>query len=153
VFPSHLYRPPSTVPMRPRTNSTGLDFLTFSIYLALVAIGWAMIYTVGYGQEGYEPGFVNFMDRPVGKQLIWIIISLGVVVVVLAVETTCCRAFSGLIDSACVLLLIAVLIFGKSINSAKSWFDFGAGMTIQASEFAKIGTCLALASFLSMYTN
>ena len=139
--------------MRPRTSSTNIDFLTFSIYLALVAIGWAMIYTVGYGQEGYEPGFFNFIDTPVGKQLIWIIISLGVFVVALAIDTKFWRTFSSLIYSACVLSLIAVLIFGKTINNAKSWFDFGSGITIQPSEFAKFGTCLALASYLSLYTN
>ena len=139
--------------MRPRTSSTSLDFLTFSIYLALVAIGWAMIYTVGYGQSGYEPGFFNFIETPVGKQLIWILISMAVFVVTFAIDSKFWRTFSSLIYIACILSLIAVLIFGKTINNAKSWFDFGAGITIQPSEFAKFGTCLALASYLSLYTN
>jgi rod shape determining protein RodA len=45
-------------------------------------------------------------------------------------------------------LLILVLIFGKEINGAKSWFEFG-GFSLQPSEFAKFGTALALASYLN----
>ncbi len=139
--------------MRPRTNATGIDFITFSIYLALVSIGWAMIYTVGYGQEGYEPGFFNFLKTPVGKQLIWVAISLAVFVVTFAIDAKFWRTFSNLIYIACILSLVAVLIFGKTIKGATSWFDFGSGVTLQPSEFAKFGTCLALAGFLSSYTN
>lgn len=139
--------------MRPRTSTTGIDFVTFSIYLALVGIGWAMIYTVGYGQEGYEPGFFNFLKTPVGKQLIWVAIALGVFVITFAIDFKFWRTFSSVIYSVCMLSLVAVLLFGKTTKGATSWFDFGSGMTMQPSEFAKFGTCLALASFLSSYTN
>ncbi len=139
--------------MRPRKISTNLDFITFSIYLALVAIGWAMIYTVGYGQEGYEAGFFNFIGTPVGKQLIWIVIALGVFIVTYAIDAKFWRTFSNVIFIACMLSLVAVLIFGKTIKGATSWFDFGSGITLQPSEFAKFGTCIALAGFLSAYSN
>ncbi len=139
--------------MRSRKSNTNLDFLTFSIYLALVAIGWAMIYTVGYGQEGYEQGFFNFIGTPVGKQLIWIVIALGVFIVTFAIDAKFWRTFSSIIYIICMLSLVAVLIFGKTIKGATSWFDFGAGITLQPAEFAKFGTCLALAGFLSSYSN
>jgi rod shape determining protein RodA len=45
-------------------------------------------------------------------------------------------------------LLVLLLIFGKEINGAKSWFGFVGG-TLQPSEFAKIGTALALAAYLN----
>ena len=135
---------------RTRAN---IDFLTFSIYLALVGIGWAMIYTVGYGQGGYEAGFFNFIKTPVGKQLVWIAVALGVFVVAFVIDSKFWRTFSGFVYLACILSLIAVLIFGKTVNNATSWFDFGGGVSIQPSEFAKFGTCLALANFLSSYTN
>lgn len=139
--------------MRPRTNSNNIDFITFSIYLALVGIGWAMIYTVGYGEGGYEAGFFNFLKTPVGRQLIWVFISMSVFVVTFAIDAKFWRTFSSFIYIACILSLIGVLIFGKTINNARSWFDFGSGITLQPSEFAKFGACLALASFLSSYTN
>ncbi len=139
--------------MRPRSNSKNIDWFTFSIYLALVAIGWAMIYTVGFGQDGYEGGFFDFMDTPVGKQLIWVLIGLGVFFIAYTIDFKFWRTFANIIYVACLLLLVAVLIFGKTIKGATAWFDFGGGITLQPSEFAKFGTAIALASYLSSYTN
>ena len=47
-----------------------------------------------------------------------------------------------------ICLLIGVLIVGKEIGGAKSWFDLGS-FSMQPSEFAKIGALLALSKFLS----
>lgn len=44
-------------------------------------------------------------------------------------------------------LLLAVLLFGKEVNGAKSWFGVGS-LGIQPSEFAKIAVIIALATFL-----
>jgi len=49
-----------------------------------------------------------------------------------------------------VLLLVLVLLVGKDINNARSWFSI-AGMTFQPSELAKFGTCLAMAAYLSQW--
>jgi rod shape determining protein RodA len=46
------------------------------------------------------------------------------------------------------LLLVLVVIVGKEINGAKSWFEFGS-ISLQPSELAKFGTALALASYLN----
>lgn len=46
------------------------------------------------------------------------------------------------------LLLLLVVIFGKEINGARSWFEFG-GISLQPSELAKFGTALALAAYLN----
>ncbi|MCB0520627.1 MAG: rod shape-determining protein RodA [Lewinellaceae bacterium] len=139
--------------MRPRSNSKNIDWFTFSIYLALVGIGWAMIYTVGYGQGAYEGGFFAFLDAPVGKQLIWVAIALGVFFISYTIDWKFWRTFANIIYVVSLLLLVAVLVFGKTIKGATSWFDFGGGITLQPSEFAKFGTAIALASYLSSYTN
>lgn len=136
----------------PSHKSQNIDWITLSIYLALVSIGWAMIYTVGYGQ-GYSGGFFSFMDTPVGKQLIWVAIALGVFFLAYTIEAKFWRTFANIIYLASLLLLVAVLIFGKTIKGATSWFDFGSGITLQPSEFAKFGTAVALASYLSSYAN
>lgn len=47
-----------------------------------------------------------------------------------------------------VLALIAVQVFGTSLGGAKNWFDFGP-VLLQPSEFAKITTLIALASFIA----
>ena len=45
-------------------------------------------------------------------------------------------------------LLIGVLIVGKEIGGARSWFDIG-NFSMQPSEFAKVATLLALSKYLS----
>ena len=50
--------------------------------------------------------------------------------------------------AALFLLLILVLILGKDINGARSWFQIGS-LSLQPSEFAKFGTALALAAYLN----
>ncbi|MGY8927663.1 MAG: rod shape-determining protein RodA, partial [Flavobacteriales bacterium] len=50
-----------------------------------------------------------------------------------------------------ILLLIAVLIFGKEIKGAKSWFVIANTISLQPSEIAKYGTALALSKFVGEY--
>jgi rod shape determining protein RodA len=111
-----------------------------------------MIYTVGYGR-GYPASFIEFLDTQVGKQLIWVGIAMGVFFIAYTIDWKFWRTFANFIYAGCLLLLIAVLIFGKTIKGATSWFDFGGGFTFQPSEFAKFGTCVALASYLGAYAN
>ena len=49
-------------------------------------------------------------------------------------------------------LLLLVLVLGKDINGARSWFELGP-FSLQPSEFAKFGTALALANFLNNRRN
>lgn len=111
-----------------------------------------MIYTVGYGQSGYTDGFFAFMDTPVGKQLVWVGISLAVFFLTYTVDFKFWRTFANFIYAGTLFLLLAVLFLGKTTKGATSWFDFGGGITVQPSEFAKFGTCVALASYLGTYS-
>lgn len=129
-----------------------IDWIVLSIYLALVFIGWTMIYTVGYGQ-GYEDNFVDFMKNPAGKQLIWVGIALVVLFATYLIDGKFWRTFANVIYVACMVLLALVLVLGKEINGATAWFDFGGGATLQPSEFAKFGTIVALSSYLGAYVN
>jgi rod shape determining protein RodA len=111
-----------------------------------------MIYTVGYG-KGYPADFFEFLNTQVGKQLIWAVVSMGVFFLAYTIDWKFWRNFANFIYIGSLLSLVAVLIFGKTINGATSWFDFGGGITLQPSEFAKFGTCVALASYLGSYAH
>ncbi len=123
------------------------DFVTFGIYLGLVAIGWLMIFTVGY-EDGYE--LSEFLNTAVGKQTIWIGISFFAFFLVQFISWKFWQSFAYPVYIFTLLLLIGVLFFGANINGATSWFRFG-GFTIQPSELAKVGTCLAMAALLGHY--
>ena len=58
------------------------------------------------------------------------------------------RDAANVIYAFVLLLLVAVLLFGKEVNGAKAWFAIG-GFGIQPAEFAKFATALALSRYLS----
>ena len=108
-----------------------------------------MIYTVGYG-DGYTGGVGAFFKRQIGKQTIWIGVSLVVMFLVFVIDWKFWQTFSTIIYAFAMFLLVAVVFFGVKIKGATSWFNFF-GFAFQPSEFAKLATSLALSSYLSSY--
>lgn len=133
--------------MRGRPAKT-VDLMTLSLYLCLIAIGWSVLFSVGYN-GGYDEGISDFLlHTQAGKQTIWVLISLVVYFFTQIIERKFWQTFAFPIYVFSLLLLVLVLVFGKEIKGATSWFAFG-GFSIQPSEFAKFGACLATAAYLS----
>jgi rod shape determining protein RodA len=122
------------------------DGLTLGIYLALVIIGWLMIFAVSYRPD--DPyGFFNLSSEP-GKQLFFIVVCSIMMFVIMLADWEVWRTYALPIYIATLLLLPGTLIFGREINGAHAWYHFG-GFSLQPSELAKFGTCLAMAGYLS----
>lgn len=133
--------------MRNRESIIGnVDWLTVLLYFALVFIGWLSIYTSSGGEEA---GNIFDLSERYGKQLLWIGLSIILIIVVLLIDAKFFSTFAFLFYAAMILILIAVLFFGKTVAGSKSWFEIGS-FAIQPAEFAKFTTALALAKFLSM---
>lgn len=130
------------------TGRHGLDWTLFSLYLSLIAIGWTMIYSVDK-HKFIENGLINLQSNA-GKQLIFIGIAFLIGFFIFFIDGKFWKIFAYLIYSIAIFLLIAVLIFGVTIKGQRSWFSWG-GFTFQPSEIAKLGTCLALSSYMSIY--
>jgi rod shape determining protein RodA len=131
------------------TGGGKIDYVLMSLYLSLVAIGWLMIYAVGYKQQGYEMDWSEFLFKTsVGKQTIFVIISILLMLLVFSIDSKFWRVFTYPLYGISVFLLILVLIFGREINGAKAWFTI-AGFGFQPVEIAKLGTSLALSSYLA----
>lgn len=122
-----------------------VDWLLIVMYFALAIIGWLSIYSAGLS-EG-NPAIYDITQFS-GKQMIWIGLAVGVGFVILLIDAKFFDAFAFWIYAIVVFLLVVVLVYGKATNGATSWIDFGKGVKLQPSEFAKLGTALALASFL-----
>ncbi|MEM8586350.1 MAG: rod shape-determining protein RodA [Bacteroidota bacterium] len=137
-----------------KIGNKGADGLTFCLYLALVAIGVIMVYTVGKPVDGYPQDVASFIfGTSVGKQAIWGVLSIAIFLAVfLLFDERMWQSSSYLIYGICIVSLILVLLFGTEIKGAKSWFRF-AGFTIQPSEIAKFGTCLAMATYLNTWSD
>jgi len=124
----------------------GFDRLTLGLYLALVAIGWLMIFAVNYNPE--DPYAFLDMGHTAGKQLFFIVICLVVLFLVMLADWSFWRTLALPLYLFSILLLPGTFIFGREVNGAYAWYHIG-GFTFQPSEIAKFGTCLAMAAFLS----
>lgn len=134
--------------MQRRVNIwSSIDWLTVSIYLILVILGWVNIFAAVYNEDHHS--IFDFSQR-YGKQLIWIGAALVLAFIVFVIDINFYSYFAYIIYGLMIFLLITVLIFGTEVHGAKSWFKIG-GFLIQPAEFAKIATALALARYLSSY--
>ncbi len=121
-----------------------IDKVTILLFLILVIIGWFNIYSAVYNEE--NKGIFDISQR-YGKQFIWIIASFLIAVFIVIIDTRFYIFFARFIYGGIIFLLIMVLIFGKEVHGARSWFEFGQ-VSLQPAEFAKFGTALILADFL-----
>jgi rod shape determining protein RodA len=90
------------------------------------------------------------MDMNYGKQLLWIVISAFIALLILLVDEKLFYAFAYGFYGITIILLLATFFIGVEIKGSSSWIRIG-GFQIQPAEFAKFGTALALAKFLSGY--
>jgi len=131
-----------------RTNKrlfTNIDWPLVILYTIMLFFGWLNIYAANYG-EGTQ-NMISMSTEP-GKQLFWIGTSFIWVLLILIIDGKFYTTFSYFIYALMIVLLIGVLIAGKEIGGAKSWYALGS-FSMQPSEFAKIGTLLALSKYLS----
>lgn len=135
-----------SVSKQPSSQLSEIDLVTLGIYVALVSVGWLMIYAVTYDPKA-PYSFLDF-SHTAGKQLFFIALCLALIFVIMMTEWTFWRTFAFFIYIGSLVILPGTLIFGREINGAHAWFQFG-GFSFQPSEIAKFGTCLAMASYMS----
>lgn len=121
-----------------------LDWLTIVIYLILVFIGWMSVYSASFNEN--NPSVFDLSQR-YGKQFLWIVFAFILAVVILLIDAKAFNVLSFWIYGIIIVLLVAVLLFGKMTNGATSWIAIGS-LRFQPSEFAKFATALALGSYL-----
>lgn len=121
------------------------DWITIILFLLLVGFGWLNIVSASHSGDT-----INYFDfsQPYGKQLMFIFLTVGLIILILAIESKFYERFSSVIYIISILSLVGLFLFGKSVNGATSWYAIG-GMTIQPSEFAKAATALAVAKYVS----
>lgn len=133
--------------MRTEKNNIffGIDWILVILYILLVGFGWMTIYATSTNEESSQ--LLNLSTR-YGKQLLWIILCIPLIVFVLFFNSKFYEKFASILYFISVASLIGLFLFGKNINGATSWYNFGF-MSLQPSEFAKAFTALAVAKLLS----
>jgi rod shape determining protein RodA len=116
------------------------DVGLFLSFLILFIIGLAAIYSSTLHNHAASGNFE--------KQIFWGLTGLFVFFIVYYLPTTAFRRIAVPSYLFSLFFLIIVLVIGRRIYGQKSWFGFGS-FGFQPSEFAKIGTILGLAYFMS----
>ena len=122
-----------------------IDWWIVLFYVFLIGFGMTNLYSATYDENMKN---LSFFLTPIGKQTIFLGLSLIVGTFILATDPKILEPFSNLIYISCILLLVGLFLFGKTINLSTSWYSFGP-ISLQPSEFAKIGTILAIGNYLS----
>lgn len=109
--------------------------------ILIVACGLIAIYSSTYTQQAQST------QQNFDKQVLWLVFGLFLLGTVLATSFRVYFKFAYPAYLITLLLLLLVLLVGTG-TGAKRWIPLGA-FWIQPAEFAKIGTLLALAKYLS----
>lgn len=124
-----------------------IDWSVILLYLLLTGIGLISVYASVYKETNphiWDQG-MNY-----GKQLLWIGISLFVATLIMVIDEKFFYAFAYPIYGLTIIMLLLVLVAGTTVKGSSSWIEIG-GFRMQPAEFAKFGTALALAKYLSGY--
>ncbi|WP_316794488.1 rod shape-determining protein RodA [Pedobacter frigoris] len=125
-----------------------VDWITILIYMALCTIGFVNIYASLYNET--NTSMFNFSTDS-GKQLIFILAGLVLGFSILLFDAKFFSVFSPIVYGVTMFLLIVVLFVGKKIGGNQAWIPLPGGFRLQPSEFAKFGTALLLARYISNF--
>lgn len=110
-------------------------------------MGWLNIYAAIYDPE-IDQSMFGIMQNKAGNQFLWILVSLVTISVLLLVDYKVYFSVPYIIYGLTLLSLILVLLIGHEIKGNQSWIKIGP-ISIQPSEFAKVGVALGVAKYLS----
>ncbi len=129
-----------------RSFAKTIDWWLLGCYFALVLIGVLNIYASVHQIDGgniFDPSLRS------GKQVIWLLISLGVGTLILfVIPPRIYEGFSLPFYLVMLVLLVAVIFLSHNVNGSHSWFSLGP-VSFQPAELSKTTTSLMLATLMS----
>ena len=117
-----------------------LDYILLLIIALLMTTG---VIALTSAMNVFITGDMGEID----KQIIWIVVSLGAMFVIAAIDYETLGNFSFR-WYAIIIILLTMVLFTRPINGANSWFSFGF-LSFQPSEIAKIVLIISLAKHIN----
>lgn len=115
-----------------------MDWMLLLLVVATAGIGLANLYSASLVSDA----------RFHLTQGMWMFLGLAVAAGVAAVDHRLVQRWAWVVHGVAVLLLIAVLLFGDTINGSRRWLSFGA-LTYQPSELLKVAVVLVTAKWFA----
>jgi rod shape determining protein RodA len=122
------------------------DWLLFAVTCALTVLGTVLVWAAtepALRQAGLDP------HTYLKKAILWAVLGFVLMMATSCVDYRRIRRWTPAIYGLSLLLLLAVLAVGQSVNGAKAWISVPGGFQVEPSEFAKIGLILSAAWLLS----
>lgn len=116
-----------------------MDFTLLFVVAVIIASGLLILSSAAASKE----------EAYVLKQSVWIVIGVILILMTIQFDYTVLQKYTKQLYGLNLILLIAVLIFGKEVAGAKSWFVVPGVGSLQPAEMAKIFTIICFAKFLS----
>ncbi|MCU0437726.1 MAG: rod shape-determining protein RodA [Raineya sp.] len=135
----------SSIPKNSRSPLANLDVLTVFIYIFLVFMGLLSIYSASFNEE--TPKAFYDMSTVSGRQILFIGTAFVLIMLIFLLDYRFVEGIAYVFYGVTIILLIAVILFGREINGQKNWLHFGS-FGLQPTEFTKISISLVLARYL-----
>ena len=117
------------------------DWVLLGAVVLLIGFGLAALYSIAISAE--NPDFLNFK-----KQVTFASVGIILVFILSLIDYRVWIYLSQVIYGLALILLTAVLFFGRTISGTTGWFSF-LGFSFQPIEIAKLALIILLAWFLS----
>jgi len=130
--------------MKNQSTRSNMDWMMVTLYIVLVVLGWLNIYSASLPIE--ETSIFD-LNQIYGKQMLFIIVSIPLIIIILSIDGKFFEKFSTVIFVLSLIAIAGLFVFGKEIKGQTNWYSFGS-FSLQPAEFAKFATALALAKFL-----
>jgi len=126
-------------------NWKHFDFTLMITPILLAGFGVVMVYSASMVLAVVEGSDSNFY---LNRQLVFFTVALIGFAVTSFLPYQIYQRLMKIIIISCIILLVAVLFFGDTVNNARSWFRFGP-FSLQPAEVAKLGLIIYLAAIYS----
>jgi len=126
-------------PAQPFNANAVMDWAVILVTALLLSLGLISIYSATY-----DAGMSEYFT----KQAIFGFIGILVLVGVMLLPEKWLYRLAYVFYLSAILLLIAVVVIGKTVYGSKSWLSLGP-ITFQPSELGKFATLLAVAKYMS----
>lgn len=130
--------------MKNQRTRNNMDWMVVSLYIVLVILGWLNIYSASLPIE--ETSIFDF-SQVYGKQMLFVILSIPLIIVILSIDAKIFEKFSSVIFIVSLVSLAGLFVFGKEVKGQTNWYALGP-FSLQPAEFAKFATALALSKYL-----
>lgn len=133
-----------------KSQKTPMDYSILLVVTGLCAFGLVMVFSASYYYALHNSGCNYDGYYYLKRQGIYMVIAYPLMIILSKVNYRYLKRFSGAALGFSIILLIAVLLFGKELNGGKRWLYIGP-VSVQPSEVAKFGLIFYMCSYMSTH--